>query len=260
MLTQAGPRTDIVMLAGENVTSWIVYNYLVARFGPFPVIVEEPVARGAMIRSRIRRLGLVTTLSQVAFVTLIRPMLRRAARRRIRAICQEQGLETAAPAAHYIRKIASVNGAQCRDALAAIKPKAVVVNGTRIIKRDILQAPGGIFINLHQGITPQYRGAHGGYWALHENDRGHCGVTVHIVDEGIDTGGVVAQALINPGPDDNFATYPFLQTAAALPGLVSAVEDVLAGRLAARAVEGPSAVWYHPGFVQYLRGRLRGIR
>ena len=82
MLTQAGPRTDIVMLAGENVTSWIVYNYLVARFGPFPVIVEEPVARGAMIRSRIRRLGLVTTLSQVAFVTLIRPMLRRAARRR----------------------------------------------------------------------------------------------------------------------------------------------------------------------------------
>ena len=42
---------------------------------------------------------------------------------------------------------------------------------------------------MHAGITPQYRGVHGGYWAVVNNDPEHCGVTIHFVDKGIDTGG-----------------------------------------------------------------------
>jgi methionyl-tRNA formyltransferase len=46
---------------------------------------------------------------------------------------------------------------------------------------------------VHAGITPRYRGTHGGYWVLLNNDPGHCGVTIHLVDPGIDTGSIVAR-------------------------------------------------------------------
>jgi folate-dependent phosphoribosylglycinamide formyltransferase PurN len=256
----AGIRNDIVMLAGENITSWIVYNRLVQHYGPFTILVEQPLARLPMIRNRIRKLGLVRTLSQVAFVFLVRPFLKRAGRARVRDICMAEGLEVVEPAARHIRRIASVNSPQCREALQELKPSVVVVNGTRIIKRDILGAVPATFLNIHQGITPQYRGAHGAYWALYQNDPGRCGVTIHVVDEGIDTGGIVAQATIAPAASDNFITYAFLQTAAALDGLVEAVGRVLAGNLVTRALEGTSAVWYHPTIFEYLAGRRRGVR
>jgi folate-dependent phosphoribosylglycinamide formyltransferase PurN len=253
-------RNDIVMLAGENVTSWIVYNHLVAVFGPFPVLVERPLSRMALVRMRLRRLGLLRTLSQLAFVVLLRPVLRWRGKARIGEICRTMGLETAAPEAHYIRHIDSVNSSTCGAALAALKPKVVIVNGTRIIRKDILNATPTVFLNVHQGYTPQYRGSHGSYWALYNNDPGNCGVTVHIVDEGIDTGGVVARVPANPTATDNFATYPYLQTAAALPALVEATSAALAGTLRTITTDGPSAVWYHPGIFEYFRGWRRGVR
>ena len=116
------------------------------------------------------------------------------------------------------------------------------------------------FINTHQGITPQYRGSHGAYWALHEDDRNHCGVTVHLVDAGIDTGNIIGQAMTEPTPADSFVTYPYLQTAAALPILHKAISEARQDTLETRAISGPSAVWYHPGATQYLRALLRGVR
>lgn len=253
-------RSDIVMLAGEDVTSWIVYNRLVAEFGPFPALIEKHLPRKALIRTRLKKLGLPRTLSQVAFVFLIRPLLRRGSRKRIAEICQAHGLEATPPAAHYVRHIGSVNSDACHEALMAARPKVVIVNGTRIIKGSILRATDAVFLNIHQGITPQYRGSHGSYWALFNNDPENSGVTVHVVDEGIDTGGVVARAHADASPADNFVTYPYLQTAAALRALTIAVRETLAGRIRVQPVEGPSAVWYHPGFFQYIGGWLRGVR
>ena len=49
-------------------------------------------------------------------------------------------------------------------------------------------------VNVHAGITPRYRGVHGGYWALAERHPEWVGTTVHLVDPGIDTGAILAQA------------------------------------------------------------------
>ncbi|NJM30843.1 MAG: formyl transferase [Rhizobiales bacterium] len=253
-------RTDILFLGGENPTTWIAYNRLVREFGAFPCIVEERLSRRTMARYRMRKLGILTVASQVAFVALIRPWLSRAAQARIDAICRESDLERTPPMAGHIHHVESVNSAACRDLIGRYNPKVIVVNGTRIIGKGTLASASAILLNTHQGVTPQYRGAHGGYWALYKNDPAHCGVTVHLVDSGIDTGNIVSQALIEPTANDNFCSYPFLQTAAALPLLKQAVADALLGRLESRGPEGTSGLWYHPGFFQYLAARMRGVK
>jgi methionyl-tRNA formyltransferase len=141
--------------------------------------------------------------------------------------------------------------------LQRLAPKAVLVVGTRIIDRAALAAVACPFINYHAGITPKYRGTHGGYWAKAEDDLAHFGVTVHLVDAGIDTGAVLYQVLLKPSERDNYATFPYLQLAAALPLLEQAGQDALAETLAPHRVDLPSRLWSHLTIWGYLAAGLR---
>jgi methionyl-tRNA formyltransferase len=120
----------------------------------------------------------------------------------------------------------------------------------------VLDAVNCKFINIHAGITPKYRGVHGAYWALLSDDPEKCGVTVHLVDPGIDTGSIIAQKTITVTRKDNFVTYPLLQLAAGIPMLQAAVADCLGGDLDLKPASGSSRLWYHPTMGQYLYHRL----
>jgi methionyl-tRNA formyltransferase len=248
------------MLASDNPTSWIVYNHLVREFGLFPLLLEKPVARKIMLQNRIKKLGRLAVFSQIAFVATVRRFLAWRYKGRVADICRLAGMETTPPVTSAILPIESVNGEECRTFLREIRPTVVVVNGTRIISKKTLSAVPCTFINTHHGITPTYRGAHGAYWALLHNDRENCGVTIHLVDEGIDTGNIIVQKRIQPTDKDSFATYPYLLTAAALPSIVESIRAVRDGTLKTWQPEGNSAVWYHPGLIQYIVGWWRGVK
>ena len=249
---------DLLLVGSDNPTTWIIYNYLIREFGLFPALIEPSMPRSVLLRNRIKKLGLFKTLSQVAFVTTIRRLLERRDARRVREICRANGLEALAPMTTVITPIESVNSEACRELLRKHAPKIIIVNGTRIIKRETLNAIPATFINTHQGITPMYRGAHGAYWAVVNDDPANCGVTVHLIDEGIDTGDIIEQAIFKPTPDDSFVTYPYLQTALALPILKKTIAALRAGTLETRHATGTSAVWYHPGFFEYIINAMRG--
>jgi methionyl-tRNA formyltransferase len=133
-----------------------------------------------------------------------------------------------------------------------LKPDVVLVIGTRIIGKETLAAIAAPVINFHSGINPKYRGQAGGYWALAMGDAPNAGVTVHLVDEGVDTGAVLYQARFEATPQDNFLTYFYIQAAVARPLAVKAVEDALAGRLNPVKVDLPSQQFYHPTLWSYL--------
>jgi methionyl-tRNA formyltransferase len=128
----------------------------------------------------------------------------------------------------------------------------VLVVGTRIISPTVLSSVGAPFINYHDGITPKYRGIHGGYWANAQGDLAKLGVTVHLVDPGIDTGDVLYQARLEPPAKDNYATFPYLQLVAALPLLQRAAQDAIAGSLAPQKADLPSLLWSHPTLWDYV--------
>ena len=83
------------------------------------------------------------------------------------------------------------------------------------------------------------------------------GYTVHLVDPGIDTGGVLYQARIVPAPEDDYATFSYLQVAAALPLIEKAAKDAIAGTLTVHQVDLPSRLWSHPTIWEYVAAGLR---
>ena len=250
----------ILLLGGNNPTTWIVYNELVAEFGQFPAIIEKSIPRRVLLRNRAKKIGASRVVGQILFAALVRPILRWRDAKRIRYLSRLHGLETAQPLSDVIHHVDNVNGPDCYALIDKLKPQIVIVNGTRILNRATLTKLNATVINTHQGITPGYRGAHGAYWALAQKDAAHCGVTVHLVDEGIDTGNIIAQAIIEPEARDSFVTYPFLQTAKALDLIGKAVRDVQADTLETSPISGASMVWYHPGLFEYLGHALRGVR
>ncbi len=256
-----GAGTTLLVARGGDSTR-IVLNALLKDLPHVHVILEDPPSRVRMLSRRARRLGAWEALGQAVFVMAVAPVLKRKARRRIAAIVREQSLDLSPPkvAPHRVR---SINSEAARDLMRAIDPSVVVVNGTRIIGRKTLACVNAVFLNMHAGITPLYRGVHGGYWALADGNSDLVGTTVHVVDEGIDTGRVIGQATFDVTDEDTFATYPYLHVAAGLPLLREAVARALSGEPLPEVErrELPSRLRYHPTVWSYLATRSAvGVR
>ena len=75
----------------------------------------------------------------------------------------------------------------------------------QIFKKEIINLPPGKVINCHAGKLPFYRGRNILNWVL-INDEKEFGITVHYVDEGIDTGDIILQKVFPICDDDSYKT------------------------------------------------------
>lgn len=247
----AGGRGPIVVLTGGGPLPWIIVNALVARYGPVTVLKEEPESMALLFRRRLRRLGPLAVTGQIAF-GLYQRILRQVSARRLAKLMAENALEANRPACCRIVPVGSINAETCRRELQRLNPAVVLVIGTRMIGRQTLAAVDAPFINYHAGINPKYRGMCGGYWALAEGDAGNFGATVHLIDAGVDTGGVLYTATIAAAANDNFITYPFRLAVVGRDIVLRAIDDALHGRLRTLPTTLPSRQWYHPTLWGYL--------
>ena len=88
------------------------------------------------------------------------------------------------------------------EAIAAHAPDWVVCAGfMRILGPSVVERFRGRLINTHPALLPSFPGAHGVRDALAHGVR-VTGCTVHLVDEGVDTGPVLAQAVVEIEADD----------------------------------------------------------
>ncbi len=248
VLTQGGPNPEILV------------NALKRRFPDLVVIAEKPESKTAMLRQKARRLGWATALGQIATMAVSKfgkPL----ARRRAEAIIREFGVDAVADPALRRIQVDSANGEAFRHAIAELKPAVLFLVSCRMLKAQTLAAIPCPVLNYHAGINPQYRGQQGGYWARVMRDEANFGATVHLVDAGVDTGGVLHRVRVTPSRGDTMHTYPLLLTAAGTEIAVRAVEDALAGRLQPQPTAGePSRQWYHPTVWRWLwTGVTRGI-
>lgn len=81
----------------------------------------------------------------------------------------------------------------------------VVIAYGQILPRAILDLPKYGCLNVHTSLLPKYRGAAPIQWAI-LNDEKETGVTIMRMDEGLDTGDIVAVAKTPIAPEDNAST------------------------------------------------------
>jgi methionyl-tRNA formyltransferase len=251
---QANQNKRILILAVNCPEAHIAYNYLEQHFTIAKVILENKISSATLIKNRIRKLGCFKVFGQLLFQICIQKLLIKISRRRIREITA--GITTINDLIPYsaIVKIKSVNDSSTIELIKSIPHDVIYILGTRIISKKILDSLNTPIINMHAGITPKYRGVHGAYWALKNKEPQLCGVTIHKVNKGIDTGEVINQAIITPGSKDNFATYSYLQLATGLQLLKTELMHYFATKewSKQKPLTLESKLWYHPTLFEYL--------
>jgi folate-dependent phosphoribosylglycinamide formyltransferase PurN len=244
-------RGRVALLATEGALTNVLVNHLDSKFDDLTLLIEDPEPKSVVFDRRTKLLGRATAYGQLGMQFANRFVYKLAVRR-IDELCEKHGLDRSPHEARPRQQIGSVNSEACRDALKALNPDVVAVFSTRIIRSETLHCLGDVpFINYHAGINPAYRGMHPAYWAMVEKDKENVGVTIHLVDEGVDTGNVLYQARINPTRADNIMTYYFDQMGVALPLLVEAIKDGIDGTLRPYNVDLPSRQYFPPTLWQY---------
>lgn len=101
-----------------------------------------------------------------------------------------------------VRFTEDINNPENVNFLKSVGPDLIVVAGTRKLNKEIFSlAPRGA-INLHSGILPFYRGADSEFWALYNSEPDKVGVSIHFINEGLDTGDVIVQERQRVHPSD----------------------------------------------------------
>jgi len=75
----------------------------------------------------------------------------------------------------------------------------------QLIKKRLITFPSKGIINAHAGMLPFYRGRSPINWAI-INGEDYIGLTIHYIDEGIDTGDIIVQEKINISKKDDYNT------------------------------------------------------
>jgi formyl transferase-like protein len=84
----------------------------------------------------------------------------------------------------------SPNTGEAREFLRSAKPDLMLARCKFILKEEVFTIPPkGTFV-MHPGICPEYRNAHGCFWALANDDVERVGMTLLRIDRGVDTGPV----------------------------------------------------------------------
>ncbi|TWC57219.1 formyl transferase-like protein [Pseudomonas sp. SJZ080] len=72
----------------------------------------------------------------------------------------------------------------------------VVSYGYRhILKKNVINSSSAPIINLHISYLPWNRGAHPNFWSFFDSTPS--GVSIHLIDEGVDTGPIIYQRYVN---------------------------------------------------------------
>ncbi len=97
---------------------------------------------------------------------------------------------------------AKINAPEHVELIRGLRPDVLFsVYYDQILKPGIIAIPPRGCFNLHLALAEEYRGCYPTAWALINGESG-TGVTLHVLDAGIDSGDIVAQARVAISPED----------------------------------------------------------
>lgn len=228
--------------------------------------IREPPAR---LRKRIKRewkrVGAGRFLDVLAFRLYSRIVLRSRDReweRRLLRSLDERYPEI--PGSMRVLVTPSPNSHEAEQLLKEVRPDIVVARCKSILNPRIFkQAAVGTFV-MHPGICPEYRNAHGCFWAMAMRDLGNVGMTLLKIDEGVDTGPVYGY--FRADFDEAAETHNMIQHRVVFDNLHALQEkfgEILAGTARPIDTRGrPSQAWGQPWLTSYLRWKrsARAVR
>ena len=244
---------DDVELHRHGLASWL------ASFSDLCGILElreRRVMRWRRLRRELRRSGALGVLDVVAFQAWYRIVQARSdAEWRARTFADLRARFGSVHPDVPVHTTATASAADAVSFVAGQRPELIVAFSKQLLKPALFSIPRhGTFV-MHPGICPEYRNAHGCFWALVRRDLPRVGMTLLRIDEGIDTGPVFGY--FSCAFDETRESHVRVQDRVVFDNL-DAIRDRLLAIAQARAQRvdtsgRASAVWGQPRLSAYVK-------
>lgn len=114
--------------------------------------------------------------------------------------------------------------------LKKFNPDLLLCNSySMLVRQDVLDLVKRNALNVHASLLPRNRGPNPLQWALIKGEV-KTGITLHFMKEGIDTGDIVAQVILDIGQEDTWGDLKIKTTYAMQPILKSQIPSILANK------------------------------
>jgi len=221
------------------------------------LVIKEP---GGRLRKRITReitrVGVWRFLDVLAFRAYYK-LARAAGDRRWerRALDHLRVRFPGRPAAPEL-VVRSPNSKEAEAFIIEQKPDLVIARCKTLLSERIFSIPQlGTYV-MHPGVCPEYRNAHGCFWAMATGDWDNVGMTLLRIDKGVDTGPVHGYFRVEANPRESHVITQHrvvLDHLDAIRGTLLAIE---AGTATSIDTNGrKSAAWGQPWLSALLRMR-----
>lgn len=88
--------------------------------------------------------------------------------------------------------VSELHAPRTLERLRALEPDLLFLSGAPVLRPELFGLARLGTVNLHYGVAPEYRGEDTLFWPLVRADHERLGVTLHTVDQGVDTGRLLA--------------------------------------------------------------------
>jgi folate-dependent phosphoribosylglycinamide formyltransferase PurN/CelD/BcsL family acetyltransferase involved in cellulose biosynthesis len=242
-----GPERQRILFLGNryNPLSTVCLQTLV-ELGYDPVVgVYDPLTKGAwqLFRKKLmargwgfvlrRTLLLIRCKTRIAFRRMGGSLLGFAS---VPELSRARGLDTI--------RCTNPNSAEFVQQVQLLGLDLVLVAAFgRILKRELIGIPRLGCVNVHPSLLPRFRGPEPFYWILAKQEK-MSGVTLHYMDEGIDSGDIILQRELKIRPNETEITLTDRSARLAAELLREAIPRLFAGQ-APRIRQDHSAATYY---------------
>jgi len=155
--------------------------------------------------------------------------------------------------------VSSPNSPEAEAFIREHQPDLVLARCKTLLKEQIFTVPRlGTFV-MHPGICPEYRNAHGCFWARATGDHQNVGMTLLRIDKGVDTGPVYGYFRVDAAPAESHVITQHRVVLDHLNAIRDKLLEIEAGTAERVETSGRhSATWGQPWMTAYLRMRRRG--
>ena len=94
-----------------------------------------------------------------------------------------------------VHEVTSLSSPQALELVRELRPDFAIHAGAGLLRAEILRIPVFGTLNAHMGLLPRFRGMNVAEWAVSLGEQPGC--SVHFIDEGIDTGPIIARCIVD---------------------------------------------------------------
>lgn len=224
---------NIILLAYPDnpAGSFFLQTFFDAELSVMGIVVERKLRSHNLQRfvQKIKKDGFAETLKRILQMIRLR-------------VTRKRIIDLAAARQIPVYTFPDMNSRACADLLESLKPDLLVVASAPILKSRIFSKAKYGCLNPHPGWLPKYRGLGANAYAIQQNDKP--GITIHFIDEGIDTGKIIVREQLKILKHDTIATINDRAMARGAELMVRVIRDIQFDQLNFQIIDEPKGQLY----------------